>query len=267
MKKIILKLSGALLFAFITTSSIAQTPGTLTFSYTPTSHTGYSGTRNVLAIWISSNSGTFVKTRVRYGGCNSTSDHLPTWAVASGGSQWNCMSSACNVVDATTGCTLTGYSTKNITWDGTDVNGNVVADGLYKVTIESVWDHGGSGGATRSFSFNKNIAVDSKTPTDDANFTNISLTWTPAADAGISDVQPSEISIYPNPTSGQFKINYKNADAYKVFDLSGKMILANRIGAPAGTIDVDLSDQANGVYMIHVINGGETSIHKVVLEK
>lgn len=267
MKKIFLKISGAMLAAVLATTSFAQTPGTLTFSYTPTSHLGYSGTRNVLAIWVSTSSGTFVKTRVRYGGCNSTSDHLPTWATASGGSSWNCMSSSCNVVDATTGCTLTSYSTKNISWDGTDVNGNVVADGNYRITIESCWDHGSSGRATRVFVFTKGSSVDASTPPDDGNFTNISLTWTPAADAGVDDVEANDVVVYPNPTSGQFKVNYTAAEAYKVFDLSGKLILANRLGSSSGTINVDLSDYAEGVYMIHMINGTETTVHKVVVEK
>ena len=90
----------------------AQTPGTLNFTFTPTSHSGYQGTKNVLAVWIQSSTGAFVKTKLRYAG-NSTKDHLPTWAVNAGGSSTNCLSSNCNVVGATTGATLSNFASKS----------------------------------------------------------------------------------------------------------------------------------------------------------
>jgi len=157
----------------------AQTNGTLTFNCTTIAHTGYSGTKNVLAIWIQTNSGAFVKTYYRYAG-GGTSDHLPTWAVNSGGTAGNCLATSCNVVGATTGATLNGAVTKSITWNGTDLSGNQMPDGVYKVTIQETWNHGTSGTVTRSFSFNKGPASDIQTPTTDANFSNLSLQWIPA---------------------------------------------------------------------------------------
>lgn len=96
--------------AAIISSAVAvgqtTTPGTLTFTFTQVAHSPcYTGSRNVLAVWIQTSSGAFVKTKLRNAG-GSTSDHLPTWAVNSGGTAANCMSSACNKTDATTGATL-----------------------------------------------------------------------------------------------------------------------------------------------------------------
>ncbi|MEY3844869.1 MAG: hypothetical protein RL293_1291, partial [Bacteroidota bacterium] len=42
----------------------AQTQGTLSFSFTQTAHTSYTGNKNVLAVWIQSSTGTFIKTRL-----------------------------------------------------------------------------------------------------------------------------------------------------------------------------------------------------------
>ncbi|NBX28636.1 MAG: hypothetical protein EBR55_10435 [Chitinophagia bacterium] len=73
---------------FAAFQGVAQTQGTLTWSFTPTSHTGFAGTRNVLAVWIETSTGTFVKTKMRYVG-GGTDDHLPTWAAKAGCSNVN----------------------------------------------------------------------------------------------------------------------------------------------------------------------------------
>ena len=82
----------------------AQTSGSLTLTFTQTPHTSFQGTKNVIAVWIQSSTGTFVKTRARNVG-NVTKDHLPTWAVNSGGTAGNATSANCNVVGATSGAT------------------------------------------------------------------------------------------------------------------------------------------------------------------
>jgi PKD repeat protein len=156
----------------------AQTAGTLSFNVTTIAHTGYSGTKNDLAIWIQDNSGAFVRTYYRYAG-GGTADHLPTWSVNAGGTSGNCLSANCNVVGATTGATLTGAVTKSLTWNGTNSSGVLVADGVYKVTIQETWNHGTSGTTTRSFTFTKGPTQDVQSPAADANFTGISLQWTP----------------------------------------------------------------------------------------
>ena len=95
----------------------AQTTGTLTLTFTQTPHTSYQGTKNVMAVWIESSTGTFVKTRARNAG-GGTSDHLPVWAVKSGGSAGNCLTTSCNTVGTITGATLNNFSARNFSWDG-----------------------------------------------------------------------------------------------------------------------------------------------------
>lgn len=182
MKKSILLLTSLLLFQFVGIwKACAQTSGTLTFSFTEgtktASSTFQSQGKHVLAVWIQDNTGNFVVTKIKNGGLNSTADHLPTWSVNAGGTSNNC--NLGNTVTATTGATLSSFSNRSITWDGTNVNGVLVADGTYKVSVEETWNHGGTGTTVRSFTFTKGPNSDIQSPTADGNFSNISLQWIP----------------------------------------------------------------------------------------
>jgi len=268
MKLLILKISSTAFALFLSVTAFSQTAGTLTFIYTPTSHTCYTGSKNVLAVWVQTSTGTFVKTRIRNAG-SGTNDHLPTWAVNSGGSAGNCMAAACNVTGAaTTGATLSSFTTKNITWDGTDVTGTVVADGTYKITIQSTWNHGGTGTATRSFTFTKGPSSDVQAPANDANFTNMTLHWNPASAAGVEENELASATIYPNPsTDGLFNVEYVNATAIKVVNLVGMTIMEENLDTQSGTKSIDLSSYTNGIYLVSVSNGAKTAEYKIVLDK
>ena len=165
-----------------TFSGIAQTAGTLSFSFNevskPASATYNNYGKHVLAVWIQSDLGQFVKTISRNVG-SVTRDHLQTWAVNSGGAASNAIAPNCNVVSATTGATLASFGNRSVTWDGTDVNGNLLPDGIYKISIEETWNHSANGTVVRSFSFVKGPNADAQSPAADANFDVISLTWNP----------------------------------------------------------------------------------------
>jgi hypothetical protein len=173
----------------ISNGLFAQTSGTLTFSFTQIAQSpSYSGTRNALAAWIQTGSGaggTFVKTKLRYAGAGQgTSDHLPTFSVAAGGTSTNCMATTVNITDATTGATLSSFGARSFTWDGNNVsgttNGTTVADGTYSVAIQETWDHGTTGTVTNYFAFTKGPTAVNTTFPNTAQFSNITLVWTPA---------------------------------------------------------------------------------------
>jgi len=252
---------------FICTFLSAQTQGTLSFSFTQTAHTSYTGTKNVMAVWIQSSTGTFIKTRMRYAG-GGTSDHLPTWAVNSGGTASNCMATACNKVGATTGATLTSFGTRTFTWDGTDASGNLVADGTYKVTIQSTWNHGGSATVTKSYTFTKGAAADVQSPADDANFTGVSLAWNPSG-AGVEEKTSDMIvSIQPNPSAnGIFNVEFNYAIRVSAMNLAGEEVYTEDVKMNEVSKTVDLSNLSSGVYFICVTNGSALSKHKVVINK
>jgi len=252
---------------FLGANSFAQTAGNLSFTFTQQPHTSYSGTKNVMAVWIQDANGNFVKTRTRNVG-SGTKDHLPTWSVNAGGTAANALGSGCNVVGATTGATYTNFSTRTVTWDGTDANGNIVADGTYKITIQSTWNHGGSGSATKSYTFTKGSSTDSQTPADDANFTSVSLTWAPSA-LGIEEVSATaDIKVYPNPSdNGIFTVEYSNGNEISVIDLQGNIILEKTLENTSDSIQLNLSDQPNGNYIIHISNEAGTTDVPVSLMK
>ncbi len=250
----------------ITSVGNAQTVGTLTLTYTPTAHSGYSGAKNVLAIWIQDANGAFVKSLYRRAG-NGTKDHLPTWAVNSGGAANNCMSANCNVVSASTGATLTSYTQKNLTWDGTDVTGNTVDDGVYKITVESTWAHGAGGGAVRSFTFNKSSNDELQNPADDSNFTGISVNWVVASGAGISENGLSAVMVYPNPsTDGALSIDYQSATDFSIIDLLGNVLFEGQLDVSTKTKTIDVSKFTAGIYFVKVSDGTLSTTKKVMIE-
>lgn len=266
MKQIKLVLIGiCTLFA---ASSFAQTAGTMTLTFTQLPHTAYTASKNVMAVWIETPTGTFIKTRTRNVGVG-TKDHLPTFATASGGSSANALGTNCNVVGATTGATYTSFTTRTITWDGTDVNGAVVADGNYVVKVQSTWNHGTGATVVASYTFTKGSSPDSQTPATDANFSNITLTWNPSAsELNEVEAQFPEVFIYPNPSNtGIFTMEFSKAKMFRVFDLQGNVILEEALENMEGKKEIDLSGQPNGNYIIHVTDGVQSTENAISISK
>jgi len=245
----------------------AQTGGTLTLSFTQKPHTSYEATNNVMAVWIQTSTGTFVKTRTRNAG-GGTSDHLPVWATNAGGSAGNCLAANCNVLGAITGATLNNFSTRNFSWDGTNASGNLVADGTYKITVESTWNHGSTATTTRSFTFVKGTVADVQTPAADANFTGISLAWNPAG-AGVEEKTSDLIvSIKPNPSLiGVFNVEFNYAIRVSAINLAGEEVYTEDVQMNEVSKTVNLSNLTSGIYFICVTNGTSVSKHKVVINK
>lgn len=146
--------------------SQTATDGEMTFSVSTVTANGNFSPRHVLAIWVEDQSG-FVLTRKLRG--DNRKEYLYTWNNNSGG----------NVVDATTGATLSSHQTHTVTWDCRNVNGELVSDGEYKVIVEFTEEH--AQGPLREVTFTKASGTVSLTPADDANFTDIELIFEPIA--------------------------------------------------------------------------------------
>lgn len=145
--------------------SSKTTPGNLSVSTLTSSAGGPYSPRNVLAIWVETSSGKFVKTLLVY-----AAERKPDLT--------NFMSnSAGNATDAITGATLSSHATRTCTWNGKDTAGNLVANGNYKLCIE-LSDTNGTG-TFKSVSFAKDTIATSQTPGNMSCFSNISIKWTP----------------------------------------------------------------------------------------
>ena len=248
----------------------AQTAGSLTFTFTEVSmspNTFNSNSQHVLAVWIQSSTGTFVKTKLRQVG-NGTKDHLPTWAVNAGGTATNATATACNVVSATTGATLSAFGAHTITWDGTNAAGTLMADGAYRVAIQSTWDHGTAATVTTYYNFTKGTAVDNQTPAASANFSGITLKWTPASGVGVNEISENpEINVYPNPSNGIFNVDLHNVNTIKVLNTLGALVYQEKVNVNETKTTLDLSSFSNGIYFIAVTNDKGTTNKKIIVSK
>jgi hypothetical protein len=265
------------LFVFLAAfQSIAQTQGTLTWSFIPTSHIGYNNNaQHVLAVWIETSTGTFVKTKMRYVG-GGTNDHLPTWAAKAGcASSLNAVGSGCNTTDGLSGGTLSSYATRSGTWDGKNVNGTVngttVADGAYRLAVQETWAHGTSATTTVYYNFTKGTVADHQTPAGDANFSAITLDWVPFP-TGIDEVNfaQANASVYPNPSrDGNVTIHYSNANKIRITNILGTAITNYKVALSAeeNDLSIDLSAYANGIYMVQVSNDQSVATYKVLVNK
>jgi hypothetical protein len=254
-------------YLFIGSTLSAQTTGTVSLAFSQTPHTSYQGTKNVMAVWIETSTGTFIKTRARNAG-GGTSDHLAVWAVKAGGSAGNCMAANCNVLGATTGATLSNFGNRNFSWDGTDASGNVVPDGTYKIIVESTWNHGSAATTTRAYTFVKGPAQDVQTPASDANFTNITLAWNPASSGLVDKTPEMVVTVQPNPSAnGVFNVEFNYATRISATNLAGEEVYAEDVKMNEVSKEVNLSKMSSGVYFICVTNGSTVSKHKIVINK
>lgn len=143
-----------------------KTSGKLSVSVTASAYKGKYTPRHVMAVWVESTSGTFVKTLVAKAA--ERREYLTNWLKAT---------SSGNTTDALTGATLNSYSAMSCSWDGTNVSGSVVGDGAYNLRVEYTEDN--STGKIASFPFTKGATVDVQTPAAASGVTVGELTWTP----------------------------------------------------------------------------------------
>ena len=69
-----------------------------------------------------------------------------------------------------------------------------------------------------------------------------------------------DISVYPNPTNGSFKIVMSESikheySTFLLYDLNGVLIVENTLNDEA---DVDIGELPNGIYLLKIIKGSET---------
>lgn len=85
------------------------------------------------------------------------------------------------------------------------------------------------------------------------------------------EIQISEFSISPNPTTGEFSINIEDnnwINNVKVISVAGKEVLnINTSNNLNKTVKVDLTGQEEGVYLVQITNSkGGVSTQKVILD-
>lgn len=107
------------------------------------------------------------------------------------------------------------------------------------------------------------------------------LSWTPdcnqnsAVTNNVSsdNFEAANLSVYPNPTTGQAQVNYTatalNAVQLNLTDLTEKIIFSKKIEEFPGFYNdvLDLTTQPEGIYFLNIIQGDEVKTEKIVLQK
>jgi hypothetical protein len=75
---------------------------------------------------------------------------------------------------------------------------------------------------------------------------------------------PNELTIYPNPSNGVFRLDAHFAGNIEVFDVMGKKVFADFIGNES--VNIDLSTKAKGMYFIIATDqNGKTMNGKIII--
>ncbi len=178
-----------------------QTDGTVTFRVTTADPEDVSySPKNCMAIWVTTGTGTFVKTLKRR--ANSRERYLYKWIADSNR----------NTTDAITGATINSLQTHNVTWDCRDTSGALVADGTYRVRVEFTTRNGqGPYTSSTHIQFTKGPSPVTLNPTDydytsspyhplGPEFTNMQLVYTPSATP--HDIAVSNIDVPGSVVAG-----------------------------------------------------------------
>ncbi len=266
----------------------AQTAGTMTYTFT-TVKIG-SNTKQVMGVWVENAAGTFIKTNLLYTTSGSTDDHFPVLSAKNGASAPSTADSAGmdvtsgNNIGAITGATRSASTSPlawgpySVSWNGTNAAAGAVSDGVYKVWVELTSNSGWASDAhefiNTGYSFTKGASVyDTNTSSPIANSTVLTsnrIVWTPSA-LSIDSVYKTKIAVYPNPSNGIINVQYNDIPVTNidVVNVLGQVVKSIKLDASSSETlqTIDLSGNANGLYIINVSTNETSSSYKVVLDK
>ncbi|MDQ3049530.1 MAG: M12 family metallo-peptidase [Bacteroidota bacterium] len=89
----------------------------------------------------------------------------------------------------------------------------------------------------------------------------------------ITTEESDAILVFPNPGQGQFNVEFQNESDERctmtILDIYGKMVSEGTIDVVKGnnSIELDLSNYSNGIYLLRISTAGSTKFEKIVLER
>jgi type IX secretion system substrate protein len=87
----------------------------------------------------------------------------------------------------------------------------------------------------------------------------------------IGALNVTDLNIYPNPSNGQFKINFTLPDnspiGLKITDMEGKTVWSDAVNNFTGRYNsnIDLSAQPKAVYILEIMQNNKTMLKKLVI--
>jgi hypothetical protein len=95
--------------------------------------------------------------------------------------------------------------------------------------------------------------------------TNTTTQTVTSSNLGLEEVEGvGTISVYPNPTTGEFQIDFNTINdvniAVQVTNVLGQSVYAKNIGSINGTHKdaIDITNQAPGVYYVTIVSDNKT---------
>jgi len=87
-----------------------------------------------------------------------------------------------------------------------------------------------------------------------------------SSETGITNNFGDEIGIYPNPTTGRFRIMGIDADAIiEIFDINGQAV-QYEISNATSQYELSLMNQQSGIYMVRIFSQGKYHYKKLILD-
>jgi hypothetical protein len=78
------------------------------------------------------------------------------------------------------------------------------------------------------------------------------------------DEEESSWTLFPNPSNGTFKIDFKNpvTATLELFDMVGVKLLSEEL-LNLSTFNTSIPRLQNGIYFLRIIHGGKTTYNKI----
>jgi len=76
-------------------------------------------------------------------------------------------------------------------------------------------------------------------------------------------------SISPNPSNGRMQVTLPAGHAdvsLTVYNILGTMVFRKDVSTPDGTVQIDISTQPAGIYMVNIRDNGESTTRKVIVK-
>ena len=165
-----------------------------------------SGAKHWTVVWITTASGTFIKSLWKQGP-SITASHWNNHC-----SQWYAAKAGRTALDGYTSATAQNYTGTNspviLTWNCRDANNNLAADGAFKFWIQYAEDNGQGPYTTTGLLWTKGpTGATNNYANQGANFSNMRVTWTPSAPPTVAPT----VTSAPPTASGIVGVAYNFA--------------------------------------------------------
>lgn len=81
--------------------------------------------------------------------------------------------------------------------------------------------------------------------------------------------EPTSVETFPNPTTGLVNVQLKNAEtsetSIQVLNTLGQIVIEKQV-QDTNTIEIDLSKEISGMYILHIVNGSTQLTEKIIKE-